>query len=70
MQYRVKWFVGEREVGSTPFSSLSTAKSHAMEHFPAKQMQSGVDRVEVRDEGIQRFRHADERVEYVQAIMP
>ena len=50
MQYRVKWFVGEREVGSTPFSSLSTAKSHAMEHFPAKQMQSGVDRVEVRDE--------------------
>ena len=50
MQYRVNWFVGEREVGSTPFSSLSTAKSHAMEHFPAKQMQSGVDRVEVRDE--------------------
>lgn len=50
MQYRVIWFSRGREVGSTPFNSKSLAEAHAMEHFPAKQKNSGVDRVEVRTE--------------------
>jgi hypothetical protein len=50
MAYRVVWMKGQEEVGSAPFGTMGGATSHAKEQFAIQRTQSGVDRVEVRDE--------------------